>query len=450
VDYERPGSTRFLLTTRPLFLALAFWIAVAIAVAVRTILSPNQHTVFPIFAASADHWWSGESLYAIYPPLDQFRYPPPFAVAVTPFSVLGLRMGGILWVWFSMVVYGAGLWCVVRDVLPVDWTRSRKAGFLVLGAILALPGIWNAQSNALVIGLALLAASFVVRERWWTSAALLAATVWIKLTPLAPALLLCALWPRKLAPRFALALVLGSLIPFLTSSPLRVLGQYSEWATHLIDSGTTRWPGFRDGWTLWLTVRHVVTGAEGPVPALAPIDSPIYRILQILSAGGTLAWCLWQRARSRSTRWLVCVTLSMGMAWVMLFGPSVEHSTYVFLAPSLAWGFLDSQAWPRGRWLFAPAFWLIAALGWEPSFLIALPLGTTLFALWLFGYARWSLLPITGAEIVPSTGSVQAQPLGDRTPPLSLVSPDFGPQFASPLFLLSGSKDDGHHHRTGV
>jgi alpha-1,2-mannosyltransferase len=442
VDNERPGSSRFQLTTRPLFLALVFWIAVAIAVAVRTILSPNQHTVFPIFAASADHWWSGESLYAIYPPLDQFRYPPPFAVAVAPFSALGPRVGAILWVWFSMAVYGAGLWCFAQDVLPVEWTTQRKAGYLFLGVVLALPGIWNAQSNALVIGLVLLAASCLVRERWWTSAGLLAATVCIKLTPVAPALLLCALWPRKLVPRFALALVLGSLIPFLTSSPTWVLGQYSEWATHLVDSGTTRWPGFRDGWTLWLTVRHLVSGAEGPVPALTAVDSPIYRILQVLGAGATLAWCLWQRTRGHSTRWLVCVTLSMGMAWLMLFGPSVEHSTYVFLAPSLAWGFLDCQAWPRGRWLFVLAFWLIAALGWEPSFLIALPLGAMLFAIWLIGYAR-SSLPV----LFP--GTVQAQPLTDRWPSLSLLAPDFGTQFAS-LFLLSGSKDDGHHHRTGV
>jgi hypothetical protein len=344
---------------------------------------------------------------------------------VTPFSVLGLCAGGILWVWFSMAVYGAGLWYFARDILPADWTKPRTAVFLVLGGVLALPGIWNAQSNALVTGLILLAVSGGVRERWWTSAGLLAATVWIKLTPLAPALLLCALWPRKLTPRFALALVLGSLIPFLTSSPTWALGQYSEWATHLIDSGTTRWPGFRDGWTLWLTVRHLVSGSQGPIPALTSVDSPSYRILQVLSAAATLVWCLWQKARGGSSRRLVRFTLGIGMAWLMLFGPAVEHSTYVFLGPSLAWGFIDHRAWPRGRWLIVPAFWLIVGLGWEPSFLVVLPLGATLFTIWLLGYASTSP-PAARTDTILSASTVQPQPLGDRTPHLSSVPHDFG------------------------
>jgi hypothetical protein len=227
---------------------------------VRTLVNPEKHTVFPIFAASAEHWWHDQSLYERYDDLDDyFRYPPVFAVCVTPFSRLGHTLGGILWTWLSLAVYAAGLWRFARDVVPSAWSPARTAVFLALGALGALRGLWNSQSNALVISLLLLATSALVRRRWWGAAFLLAGSVWIKLTPLAPALLLCALWPRPLLGRFALALVPGLLLPFLTRPPEVVADHYREWATHLVSSSQERWPGFRDAWTAWLAVRQQAT-----------------------------------------------------------------------------------------------------------------------------------------------------------------------------------------------
>ena len=374
-------------------LAFGVWLALAGAAAVRTSLRPESHTVFPLFAASAVHWWNDQPLYANYEPLDYFRYPPLFAVAVTPFSALGLVAGGILWTWLGMAVYAAGLYRFARDVLPGGWARARTALFLALGALGGLRGIWNAQSNALVVGLLLLAASAVVRRRWWTAASLLAGSVWIKLTPLAPALLLCALWPRRLAGRFVVALAVGFLAPLLTRPPETVLGHYREWAGHLRHSGSERWPGFRDGWTVWVVLRHVAAGETGPVPLREPIDAAWYRGLQLASAAGVLAWCLGQRRRGTPVQRLVYETLGVGFAWLMLFGPAVEHATYVFLAPPLLAGVLGAEAWPRGRWLIRAAFVLVMVLGWGaltrplqdafPPVLLALPLGTALFLAWL-------------------------------------------------------------------
>jgi hypothetical protein len=75
----------------------------------------------------------------------------------------------------------------------------------------------------------------------------------------------------------------------------------------------------------------------------------------------------------------------------------VEYPTYVFLAPALAWAFLD-RSWPGGAWLSAPALVLVVLLGWNgvtlplagalPLALTALPAGTTLFTVWLVAYAR--------------------------------------------------------------
>jgi hypothetical protein len=415
-------AVRVVMGARPVHLACRFWLVLAAVVGVRILISPVKHSVFPIFAASATHWWADLPLYRWYPDLDLFRYPPPFVVLVAPFSALGLRLGGLLWTWCSMAVYAYGLWRLARDVMPGEWARSRAAAFLALGSVVALPGLWNSQSNTVVVGLLLLAASCVVRGRWWLSAFLLAAATWVKLTPLAPALLLCALWPRRLALRLLAALALMALVPFLTRSPGVVLGHYADWVSALTQTDGTRWPGFRDGWTAWVVASHFFAGNDGPLPLLRPVDWAGYRYLQLGSAAATLAWCLWQRTRGHGRGWLVQVTLGMGMAWLMVFGPAVEHPTYTFLAPPLAWALLEGAAWPRGRWLIGTAFVLVAVLGWEPVvhplvgrlplLLAALPAGAALFAVWLVGYA-WAC----GHRLdVPRSGGVATLRLRGRSP----------------------------------
>jgi hypothetical protein len=116
---------------------------------------------------------------------------------------------------------------------------------------------------------------------------------------------------------------------------------------------------------------------------------------------GTLAWSLWQQSRDIGARQLLSVTLGMGMVWLMLIRPAVEHTTYAFLAPFLAWAVLQRQASPRGRGLSLVAFVLIAILGWDfqlrrllgnwPLLAAPLPLGSVLFTLWLIDYTRSSL-----------------------------------------------------------
>src|SRR5579875_1198668 len=198
-------------------LALLVWLILGAAVSIRTLVRPSSHTVFPIFAASAEHWWGNCSLYELYPGLDRFRYPPIFAVFITPFSALGLTVGGILWSWLSIAVFLAGLWHYLRDVVPSTWTQQRRATFLILSGPGALRGLWNAQSNALIAGFVLLGAASLARAAnrqrklpggrsvppgslrcrfaahhssgWWLAAVLLAVPVCLKLTPLAPVLL---------------------------------------------------------------------------------------------------------------------------------------------------------------------------------------------------------------------------------------------------------------------
>ncbi len=263
-----------------------------------------------------------------------------------------------------------------------------------------------------MVGLLLLGAAALVRavkgdrradagSRWWLAAFLLAAPACLKLTPLPAVLLLCALWPRRLAWRLSVTMAVFFALPFLTRPPEVVLEHYRDWMEHLLESGSARWLGFRDGWTVCLVLRHVFGGEPGPLALREPIDSSCYRLVQLVTAAGALVWCLGQQRRAArlglGCRWLVHVTLSMGLAWMMLFGPAVEHATYVFLTPPLAWALLERRTWPHGQGLILAAFGLVMILGWGavtrllpswPVLLTTLPAGTALFAFWLIGYAR--------------------------------------------------------------
>jgi hypothetical protein len=163
-------------------------------------------------------------------------------------------------------------------------------------------------------------------------------------------------------------------------------------------SAGERWLGFRDGWTVWVIVRHLVGGADGDLPLRAAIDAWWYRALQLAAALVVLGWSLVLQRRGCNRRRLLNVTLALGAAWLMVFGPASEHATYVFLAPSLAWALVDIEAWPRARWLVMVAGVLILGLGWgvlartahAALLLTALPAGAMLFAIWIVGYSAVS------------------------------------------------------------
>jgi hypothetical protein len=255
---------------------------------------------------------------------------------------------------------------------------------------------WNAQANPLVIALLFLAASGVARGRWWSAAFLLSGPVFLKLSPLAVALLFCALWPRQLIGRFLIALAVGALVPFLTRPADIVITQYHDWLVHLTESNSLRWPGLRDGWTVYLVLEKVLIDSPRDVQ-MTPI-APLYHGVKLVMAGAVLAWCLWL-ARRGSVRLVLTGTLGMGLAWLMIFGPATEFPTYVLLAPLIGWAVLEAWRAQRGRWLAGAAFVLTTFLPWtaisrplEPFFPLiftVLPVGSACFAGWLAGAVCW-------------------------------------------------------------
>jgi alpha-1,2-mannosyltransferase len=377
-------DTRMLKPHPAVLIALALWGGLTAAVTIKTLVSPEQHTVYPKLAARAIAWWSGRDLYAEYKDLGVFPYSPTFAIALTPFAVLGDRAGAVLWSWVSIAVYVWGLRRLARDVLPGSWPPTREALLLMLAMIGAIRGLWNAQSNALIIGLLMLGASAVARRRWWEAACLLGGPVFIKLWAVAIALLVAALMPRKLVPRIAAVLVIGAALPLLTQPWGVVANQYLAWFTLLASMSEDVTGNHRDSWTLLRT-------------ASVGVPSTLYRIIQVAAAGAALAWCLWLQHRRMPPRRLLAIALSAGAAWMMGVGPGVEYNTYVTLAPMVSWAVLESFELRRGQALAATAFLMTMLLGagaverillrLSSAAPAMLPAGTLVFVVWLVAVA---------------------------------------------------------------
>ena len=368
--------------------AAALWLVLVVVLGVKSATNPKRHSVFPLFVAGARHWWAGQSLYAEYPDVidvfEVFRYSPTCALAFSPLAALPDRVGAVVWNILNLGVLAWGLCLAARDVLPGRWSTCRLALLLSLTFLGAIRPAWNGQSNPLVVGLLLLAASAVARDRGWTAAALLAAAVYLKVSPIALALLFVALRPRLLLARFAVAMLAGAALPFWTRPAGYVLDQYLTWFVLLRGSAATRWPAFRDAWTVWELTGHAV-------------HVPTYRVLQAVAGLSTLAWCQGLRRRFADQKAVLTGTLAMGSAYLMAFGPSVEHATYVVLAPAVAWAVLRAAERGTGRTWAGLAFALTMVLGTElferpligrfPFVTALLPAGSLLFAGWLVCHA---------------------------------------------------------------
>ena len=394
---------------RWLRLVILLWIAMAVAVCVKSITKGGEHTVYPVLAWGSRHWWMDQPLHAEYPDKapDIYRYSPTLAIVFTPLALLPDWLGASLWGALSVTATLCALRLLVREILPGSWPPDREAWFLGLALFGSMSGIWSGQSNSLILAMVIFAVAAIKRNRWWTASVLLAIPVFIKIWPIMIVLLLMVFWPRQLGWRCALVGIGLALLPFLTRPFSVVLGQYQEWHTSLVSQSHHRWGGFRDAWTIW----------ENLWP---PVSRHGYQVLQLVSAFAMFVWCYCQLRRVQcflaagnekgddlslaagkrsptsqdaAFRFLTTAAISIWVSWQMLFGPGTEQLTYGLIAPSAAWALLASVQEKRHRF-WAAATWSCLAffscgdiekipLRIHPAATMILPLAVISFAVWL-------------------------------------------------------------------
>jgi hypothetical protein len=319
--------------------ALSIWVLAVGLICVRAAVQPYKRTLFTTWKQAGADWEQGNDLYrgSWRPDQDQFRYSPLTAVLLVPFHHLPIRLGGVVWRLLNAAVLLGGFALWLRAA-PLTRPPRQQAILHLLLLPLALSSLNNGQPNPLVIGLLLAALAAVEGERWWLAAALVALATAIKVYPLALGLLLAAVYPRRFAPRLVLALVVAAVLPFACQRWEYVQSQYVQWLFRLGKDQRWDWPphmAYRD---LWLLIRlfHV---------PLTPLG---YLGVQLASAAGCAALCLAARLRGWPRREVLAVILVLGSCWMTLCGPATESSTYVLLAPAMAWLVLraEIERWP--------------------------------------------------------------------------------------------------------
>lgn len=368
---------------RPVLVA---WTILAVAAAVKQVVQGPRHNIYPIFATAAQHWWADQPLYFKYESLSLYVYSPTFAIAFTPFSLLPEPVGGVIWSVLSIAVFVWALRVLVREILPGQWTVQREAVFLGLALVNSVRGVWSAQSNSLLLAMAIFALVAVKKQYWWRAALFLGLCVFIKLWPIVLVAMLVIVRPKQLLPRFAAVVAALAAVPFLTKPWPIVFEQYHGWYACLSGPMQGRLPGFRDAWTIWEQLGLTV-------------HKPTYMAIQVATASGLLIWCAWLSRRHRVIdRGFLTWMLAFWVAWQLLLGPGAERLTYQIYAPLTAWAVVASFAARRGRTLSLTAWLMTGILGtggverallpYLPVAPMILPLGGVVFIVWLMIHFR--------------------------------------------------------------
>jgi hypothetical protein len=326
--FDSAGKT---LVSHPRFnRALSRRVSAASASDVRNAAKPSGN--FEIFRLASRHLFSGEDMYADYPAeiSDRFKYSPTFALLFAPLAWLAWPLALFLWSCLNALV----LFVAVERVLP------GRAGLLALGALLleVLRGMQNAQSNALVAGLIVLAFVAMERTNAWRTAAAVMLGACVKIFPLAA---LSFAIPRRRVWRTGLwAAAIGVtlvVLPLLVTSPTTLLAQYASWrGVETVDA--------QQRWFSVMQLVHRWTGASWP-------NWPV----QLIGTLVLLAPLALRRDRWNDARYRFGYLCSVLM-YVVLFNHQAERASYLIAFVGITLWYVASERARWQSWLFVTAF----------------------------------------------------------------------------------------------
>jgi hypothetical protein len=101
--------------------------------------------------------------------------------------------------------------------------------------------------------------------------------------------------------------------------------------------------------------------------------------VQLGFAGLAALCCIWMRFKQVPRREMVILTVSLGCAWMALCGPATESSTFILLAPTMAWCLFET--WKRKVPTYIGALYVLAsALLLAGAFVVIFPFGKSVQA----------------------------------------------------------------------
>ncbi|MFO0797774.1 MAG: glycosyltransferase 87 family protein [Gemmataceae bacterium] len=326
--------------------AVGLWVVLLGVTCVRTVLKPLSANIYPTYAWAGERFAAGEPLYGVFAPyIDNYRYSPVVAAGFVPFGMMPWGPGGAIFRLLGAALFLGGCAAWFRR----SWPDAPVAAALGVTLPLAIGSVSNGQANPHMVGLMVAAGALALGNRWAVAGACVAAAALFKGYPLALGMLLMLAAPARFGVGLVAALAAGLALPYLLQSPEYVTGLYHEWRTNLAGDDRTGWESWRGYQDFHLLLKTL--GWTAP------------RSQYLLVQAGTGALCAavlgWQRWRGVDRPALTTNAVTLGLCWMTVFGPAVESSTLILIAPVLSRELLDRAGQPR--WASA-ATWAGAVL----------------------------------------------------------------------------------------
>ena len=322
------------------FIAIACWTILLAAVCIKPLFAPTSGTVFITYLKAGEEFSAGRPLYnVIHQFTDNYRYPPIVAVGFVPFTLLPPGFGSVVWRLFGVAGFLTGLAAWARHLRP-----DVSLPLLFLLAIpLSIGSLSNAQANTHVAGLMLWGSVLACRGNWFSAALLVAAATTFKGYPIALGGLLALLAPVRFGLPLILGVAAGFALPYAFQSPEYITTQYQLLFDNLGNDDRSSRPLFAGYQDFHMLLR--VFGINIPRNDYAYVQAATG-----LAAAGLI---LWLRFRGMSRSDAALNALAIGLCWMCVFNPAIEASTYILMAPLMAFELVPAR---RPLWVKLAAY----------------------------------------------------------------------------------------------
>jgi len=368
-------------------IVVVLWAAVVLGVCIRIGLVSRDHDVFATYADAGRKWISSQPLYSY---TRGFVYSPLIAALFGAFAWFPLWLGGILWRLLTVSVFLAGIFCWLKEDSAIPKSRHWLVFLLILP--LSLGNFNNGQVNPLITGLLMIAIVSAHRSSWTISAICLGVTAYLKIYPLSVALLLVLLYPRQLAWRLLVTMLLMGALSFLLQHPNYVFEQYQRWfGMRAVDDRRLNMNIAPRDFAMLLRAVHI------------DLSSRTFLVLQLFAAVLVAGVCIYGRIRNWSEDRLLVATFTLGTCWMLLFGPATEDATYAMIAPPIALAMARKERIPGGMRSLVFSSYAVLLIGLilnaffglkkTPYTMSVQPLGALMFliyaVIWIFDGSLW-------------------------------------------------------------
>jgi hypothetical protein len=301
----------------------ALW---ASAVVIVSIQGAAHHTNnLAIFRTSWDNLIAGRDLYGLNPwHQDYYKYSPTFALLFAPLAIVPFGVSMLLW---NALNAGMLYWSFGRVLSAEQAFVARAIVFLdVVGSM------QNAQSNALVAGLMILAFADFERRREGLAALSIALATLIKIFPIVAAAF-AIFRPFRLHRFAAWSIVVAAVllaVPLTVLTPAQLADQYRSWQHLRAVDAVTR------GYSM-MEQAHIWLGVEWP-------NGPIQLVGAAILLAPLVRYSNWGVAPFR------LLFLASVLMFCVLFNHKAESPTFVIALAGVGIWFAISHR-SRADWI---------------------------------------------------------------------------------------------------